>query len=116
MTPQILGTCWMFRKMAVSFIRLSDERVGQEAQDDANDRKDERGHRICISLAEFVSGAPEAHEANKTGDQRAGCHGNGPDISDGSQKAGSDSGLGLQRPLEPALRQRPPLQVSGRRV
>ena len=81
--------------MAVSFIGLSDECIGQETQDDANDRKDERGHRIGISLAEFVSGAPETHEANKTGDQRAGCHGNRADIGDGSQKARSDSGLRL---------------------
>jgi hypothetical protein len=30
-TPQILGTCWMFRKIGVSFMGLSDECIGEEA-------------------------------------------------------------------------------------
>jgi hypothetical protein len=53
--------------------------------------KDKRGHRICVYAG---CKRPEAHETNKTRDQRAGCHANGR-MSVMAPESRSYSGLGL---------------------
>src|SRR5436309_2347024 len=77
--------------------RSNNERVGQKAQHDADNRKDEGGHRIGVSLAQLVRGTAQPDQANHAGDQRAGRDRDGADIIDRSLERGGYGSLSLEQ-------------------
>src|SRR5438034_8774804 len=105
----------MFRKIGVSFMAGSGERsfqserqrtsrdqsnnecVGQKAQHDADNGKDQGGHRIGVSLAQLVRGPAEADQAYHAGNQRAGRDRDGADIVDRSLERGGYGSLSLEQ-------------------
>src|SRR5439155_26462071 len=77
--------------------RSNNERVGQESQHDADNGKDQRGHRIGISLAQLVRGPAEADQAYHAGNQGAGRDRDGADIVDRSLERGGYGSLSLEQ-------------------
>src|SRR5437867_7184334 len=77
--------------------RSNNERVGQESQHDADNGKDQAGHRIGVSLAQLVRGATEADQAYHASNQRAGRDRDGSDVVDRSLERGGYGSLSLEQ-------------------
>src|SRR5881396_1163273 len=77
--------------------RSNNERVGQKAQHDADNGKDQGGHRIGISLAQLVRGPPQADQAYHAGNQGAGRDRDGADVVDRSLERRGYRSLSLEQ-------------------
>src|SRR5205809_8108981 len=85
------------QRTAKATTRSNNERVGQKAQHDADNGKDQGGHRIGISLAQLVRGPAEANQAYHAGNQRTGRDRDGADIVDRSLERGGYGSLSLEQ-------------------
>src|SRR5438093_8104401 len=77
--------------------RSNNERVGQESKHDADNRKDQGGHRIGVSLAQLVRGPAQPDQAYHAGNERPGRDRDGADVIDRSLERGGYRRLSLEQ-------------------